>query len=96
MRKYCKAYKLHDVRQFLNWSVLAHEREQDLADEDICYVNDDFSVVSNPFQDPTPLVSQISPEWKAFCQDTLQFVIPADLLYAYEQPEAGERQAVQE
>lgn len=82
LRKYCKAYKLSDMRRFQNWSMYASPQSQELPDDTICYLYDDFHVVQNPFQEGTTLIEQITPEWEAFCTQTLQFAIPEDLQYA--------------
>ena len=88
MRKYCKAYRLGDVRQFSDWDEKYDENESALSDEDICYLWDDFTVVKSPVQDKGVLFERVTPEWQDFCKTALKFEIPEDLRYAYEQ--AGE------
>ncbi len=89
MRTYCKAYRLGDVRQFEGWHDRLSEGEASLSDETICYLWDDFTVVSSPFQDAGVLFDTITPEWQEFCRATLNFAIPDDLQFAY----AGKMQA---
>ncbi len=91
MRKYCKAYRLGDVRQFSGWVEKRDERGQELPDEAICYLWDDFTVVTSPVQDNGVLFETNAPEWHAFCTTTLQFAVPEDLRYAYEHPGAREQ-----
>jgi hypothetical protein len=85
MRKYCKAYKLGDIRQFSGWSEKHEENEPELSDESICYIWDDFVVVRSPVQEKGIIFDAVTPEWREFCVTTLQFEIPEDLRYAYEQ-----------
>lgn len=80
MRKYCKAYKLASLRQFPLWST----EETELTDDTIVYLWDDFTVVKSPVQtEQKALWDRVTPEWVAFCKETLQFEIPEDLRYAY-------------
>jgi hypothetical protein len=85
MRKYCKAYKLKDLRQFSGWRAASGATEQELEDEDICYLWDDYTVVKSPVQSGGVLFEDITPAWRDFCQTVLKFEIPEDLRYAYEQ-----------
>ncbi len=88
MRKYCKAYKLKDLRQFSAWEEITGEHQSELADDDIYYLWDDYTVVKSPVQSGGVLFESVTPEWKEFCHTTLQFEIPEDLRYAYEQEQS--------
>lgn len=86
MKKYCKAYYLKDLRQFSDWSVDRKEEEAELTDEDVVYLWDDLTVVKSPvIPDRGLLWDTVTPAWQDFCHATLQFSIPEDLRYAYEQ-----------
>lgn len=88
MKKYCKAYHLKALRQFSNWTEKREEDEEDLSDDDVVYLWDDFTVVRSPIIPNKGLIfDEVTPEWQAFCQETLQFEIPEDLRYAYERTE---------
>ncbi|HET8844147.1 MAG TPA: hypothetical protein VFN35_21955 [Ktedonobacteraceae bacterium] len=88
MRKYCKAYHLKDLRQFSAWTEKRSEQEQELSDDDVVYLWDDFTVVRSPvIPDKGLIFDEITPEWQSFCKQVLAFEIPEDLRYAYEQPE---------
>jgi hypothetical protein len=91
MRNYCKAYKLADLRQFSGWVEKRAENEGELSDDSICYLWDDFTVVRSPVQDKGVLFDDVTPEWREFCATTLQFEIPEDLRYAYEQAAEQEK-----
>lgn len=94
MRHYCKAYKLEDLRQFSGWSEKREENEEELSDDSICYLWDDFIVVRSPVQDKGVIFDAVTPEWKEFCTTTLRFEIPEDLRYAYQQSsETSEKNA---
>jgi hypothetical protein len=85
MRHYCKAYYLKDLRQFKGWHEKREDNEAVLPDDAVCYLWDDFTVVSSPVQDKGNIFDTITPEWQDFCRHTLQFAIPEDLRYAYQQ-----------
>lgn len=85
MRRYCKAYKLKDLRQFSGWSEKREQNDLELSDDDICYLWDDFTVVKSPVQDKNVLFDAVTPEWQQFCKTVLKFEIPEDLRSVYEQ-----------
>jgi len=88
MRNYCKAYHLKDLRQYSHWSEKPDASEKALTDEDVVYLWDDFTVVLSPvIPDKGLLFADVTPEWEEFCHSALQFSIPEDLRYAYEQPD---------
>jgi hypothetical protein len=85
MKQYCKAYLLDALRQFPGWSEPAESEGGSLSDEDVCFVWDDFTVqIHSPFPESKYIVEQVTPEWQAFCEQTLEFSIPDDLKHAYE------------
>jgi hypothetical protein len=87
-RNYCKAYYLKDLRAFPGWSEERQENEPELTDESVVYLWDDFTVVRSPvIPDKGILFEKVTPEWQAFCHTSLQFEIPEDLRFAYEQNE---------
>lgn len=77
MRNYCKAYKLRELRQFSGWVEQSSEQEAGLADDDIVYLWDDYSVARTPVQERGTLFEAVTPEWQAFCRSTLAFTLPA-------------------
>lgn len=86
LRKYCKAYYLRDLRQFCNWTEKKETDEPELTDDDVVYLWDDFTVVRSPvIPDRGLIFDAVTPAWKDFCATTLQFAIPEDLQYAYEE-----------
>lgn len=97
MRKYCKAYHLGDLRQFHNWSEKSEENEPELSDESVVYLWDDFTVVRSPvIPDKGLIFDAVTPEWKNFCVTTLNFVVPEDLRYIYEQQDQETAEEVKE
>lgn len=87
MRKYCKAYPLSEMRQFPGWSEKRAADEAELSDDSIVYLWDDFTIVKSPILDTGMIFDTVSPEWLDFCQNTLNFAIPADLKFAYDTTE---------
>jgi len=84
MRNYSKAYYLKDLRKFPAWKELDREDSAELTDDSIVYVQDNFTVVKDCFEEEDYIYSDVTPEWKAFCEKELDFAIPEDLMYAYE------------
>jgi hypothetical protein len=85
IRKYCKAYYLKDLRAYSGWTEKREEKEPELTDEDVVYLWDDFVVVRSPVLPGGVIFDNVTQEWQDFCHTTLQFEIPEDLRYAYEQ-----------
>jgi len=75
---YCRAYPLKELRRFDGWSE-AIDNGEDLSPESICYLWDDFTVVTSPVGDRSPIFDAVTPEWRNFCMTTLGFAIPADV-----------------
>ncbi|GCF09831.1 hypothetical protein [Dictyobacter arantiisoli] len=85
MRKYCKAYHLEDLRRYPRWQEHPVDTNTSaLTDETIVYLWDDFTVVESPVLQQGNLFDTVTPEWKTFCTETLNFAIPEDLQYAYQ------------
>ncbi|HEU5374617.1 MAG TPA: hypothetical protein VFV38_04185 [Ktedonobacteraceae bacterium] len=79
--RYCKAYYLRDIKKFSRWADLCESAGAYLQDDDIVYVQDDFSLVKNPaFPDADSLLRAVTPEWQQFCQQVLQFSVPEESL----------------
>ena len=87
IRKYCKAYYLKDLRAYSGWTEKHQDNESELADEDVVYLWDDFIVVRSPVLPGGVIFDEVTPQWQDFCQTALQFEIPEDLRYAYEEVE---------
>ena len=89
MRKYSKAYYLKDLRAFANWQEKDREDKDELGDESIVYLQDNFTVVKDVFDSEDYIFDAVDDDWKAFCKSQLEFEIPEDLRYAYEDDEGG-------
>lgn len=83
--RYCKAYYWRDIKKFSHWVDLCEPVGKELQDEDIVYIQDDFSLVRNPaFPEAEHLLRAVTPEWQQFCQQVLQFSIPEEVLISAE------------
>ena len=83
--KYCKSYKLSQLRQFPNWTEKAEnartirkevdgeivEAARELTDDDYLYLHENFTVTDGIFIDENIIFSDVSPEWIEFCRDVL-------------------------
>lgn len=91
MGKYCKAYMAQDLRKFSGWSEnLDNLRQADdvdggstarrtaLGDEDILYLQENYTVTDGIFIDENIIFDKVTDEWKDFCSNGLEspFVIP--------------------
>ncbi len=86
MGRYCKAYPVRRLREFSGWrEELSHlntdrkdgrEIESVLTDDDILYLQEDYTVTDGVFQDENMVFDTVTDEWKAFCHDQLGFSIP--------------------
>lgn len=89
MVKYQKAYHLGNLRAFDGWQERAKGDKQEWNDDTVVYVRDDFKVVDfdQVFEDEPKecVLDAVDEAWKEFCKNNLQFEIPEDLRYAYEQ-----------
>lgn len=91
MKKYCKSYPLGALRGFPGWSDGAQPEERELTDDTPVFLSDEFTVMISPvgIDKDKRLFTKDSPEWREFCTETLKFEIPADLAFAYAEPEQG-------
>lgn len=89
MRTYAKAYKLKDLRQFPGWVEQKQEGGEELTDESLAFIWDDFTVTTGHFdgKDKGYLYDDITSEWQAFCKTTLNFEIPEDIRKMMEEQE---------
>ena len=88
MGSYCKAHYVRDFSAFPGWRPnLAQLRpsttEVDgreieaaragLLEDDILYLQEDFTVTDGIFLDENVVFADAGPEWRAFCSDVLGF-----------------------
>jgi hypothetical protein len=92
-RLYCKAYYLDDLAAFDGWPPEASERaaapraedgepeaEASEARRPIVYLHQDLTVTRSMWHGEDMLFDGTAPGWPAFCEGTLEFSIPEDLL----------------
>ena len=75
MGKYCKAYPLAQLRRFPHWSE-ASIGEHKLEENAYVFLQDNYSVTVGIFMDEKIVFNQVTDDWKAFCENDLQFSIP--------------------
>lgn len=90
MGQYCKAYPIQRFREFPNWKENAEnarketkevegketEVARELTDADYLYLQEDFTVTDSIFLEENVIFGDVTPEWKQFCEQTLQFEVP--------------------
>ena len=89
MGKYCKVYSLKDLRQFTGWTEKVKntrtEKSSDsqaieppeLRDNMYLYMQENYVVTKGVFMDERVVFDNVTPEWIAFCKDTLNFKAPS-------------------
>jgi hypothetical protein len=78
MGKYCKAYPAISFREFDGWTENSLESQEELTDDSILYLQENFAVTHGIFLDEEVIFDQVTPEWMAFCRTTLGFEVPAE------------------
>jgi hypothetical protein len=84
MSKYCKAYPVGRLREFEGWDENARhvrkmrtdngeEVEEVLDDNDILYLQEDFTVTGGIFMDEDVIFNRPSLDWTTFCKEKLNF-----------------------
>jgi len=92
--RYCKAYHVEQFREFDGWAEnvqnarkekqqvdgIEVEAPRSLEGGDILYLQEDYTVTDGIFMDEHVIFDNVTPEWKQFCEQTLEFEVPvADL-----------------
>ena len=88
MGRYCKAYHAKMFRGFSGWtenleSLRPEKRTENgretevarnsLADDDILYLQENYTVTDGIFKDENVVFSAVTEEWKRYCTETLDF-----------------------
>lgn len=88
-RKYCKAYRLGELRRFPGWSesrINWKDRNKSdgnsgeaFSDDKVVFINQDFTVTESMWHDENIIFNSIGADWKEFCVSTLKFKVPDNL-----------------
>ncbi|HMB55272.1 MAG TPA: hypothetical protein VKU40_18280 [Thermoanaerobaculia bacterium] len=91
MSAYCKAYEAKRLRAYPGWKEDASDLRQEMTevdgkevesardeigDDDILYVHDDYVVTDDVFRDQNVVFSEVTDEWREFCHEELDFEVP--------------------
>ena len=90
MGKNCKAYLIKNLRQFEQWTENSENTRKEkqeidgkevevkrvLTDDDFLYLQENYIVTDGIYKDENIIFDNVTPEWKEFCQKTLEFEIP--------------------
>ena len=89
--KYCRAYRLKDLRKFQGWSEgrinwkIENESEKeaqwngDFTDDTVVFLHQDFTVTASPWHNENMIFNQVSKQWCEFSSSTLGFKAPTNL-----------------
>ncbi len=94
MGRYCKAYLASDFAKYEGWKPDLEnlrqpepdkpdqqpEKRTELDDDDILYLQESLAVTDGIFLDENVLFRDESEAWKSFCEGTLEFAVPEDVL----------------
>jgi hypothetical protein len=78
-RPYCRAYKLSELLQYPDFESIATPGVTEETNR-IVFVHHDFTVTSSMWHGEDVILTSLTPGWKNFCESTLKFEIPADVL----------------
>lgn len=86
-RKYCKAYRLKDLRGFPCWSEQSSDSSGEagqakgaqLPDDKVVFIHQDFTVTGSAWHNENVIFDQVSESWRDFCATVLGFRAPTDL-----------------
>ncbi|GAB4211248.1 MAG: hypothetical protein OHK0022_45580 [Roseiflexaceae bacterium] len=76
LRIFCKAYTVADLCAYAGFQTLSR-----LGNDEFCYLWNDFTVSNSPVPDAIDSIvfDAVTPEWKVFCMQKLNFSIPSDV-----------------
>ena len=88
-RDYARAYLLGELRKFTDWheekinwkeTIPADENgnSRELSDDDVVFLQEDFTVTQLIWPGENVIFNRITPEWRDFCTQELQFKVPDD------------------
>jgi len=85
---YCKGYLVSSLREFSGWEKSASNVknvkpdgqevivERALEDDDILYVQENYTVTDGVFMGENVVFDRVTPEWIEFCKTNLKFDVP--------------------
>lgn len=93
MGSYCKAYPASAFRKYTKWSekvspLMVTESKSNGSGEEMnngaaramleyFYLQENYTVTASVFLDENIAFDNVTPEWKSFCHDELNFSLPA-------------------
>src|SRR5215216_4858106 len=103
-RNYARAYLLGELRKFSDWreerinwkeTIPADENGNsgELSDNDVVFVQEDFTVTQLIWPGENVIFNRITPEWIDFCTRELQFKVPDDFDLIASTPSAKSAEA---
>lgn len=89
-QKYCKAYRLGDLRRYHAWSEgrVNWKNNKDngdgnagdpFPDDKLIFIHQDFTVTEAVYHDENVIFDSVDSAWREFCTESLNFRVPDDL-----------------
>jgi len=88
-RDYAQAFLLGELRKFSDW----HEEKNELTDDDVVFLQQDFTVTELIWPGENVIFNRVTPEWKDFCTHKLRFKVPDDFDLIASNPAARSAEA---
>jgi len=79
MSRYCKAYPVTALTEFNGWNPKPLSDDKDAEEPlhpDYVFLQEDYTVTRGVFVDEQVVFDEVTPEWRRFCQEVLQFTLP--------------------
>jgi uncharacterized protein len=77
---YCQAFPVGQLRRFTAWKESSSTNgHRSLADEDLVFLHQDYSVTESMWHNENVIFSDESPAWREFCTNELGFKVPTEI-----------------
>lgn len=80
-RTYTRAYSLGELCKFKGWKDCYPGTNGDrvLSNDDVVYLHEDLTVTQCIWHNEQVIFNRVTPEWKDFCTNVLEFSVPDDI-----------------
>lgn len=73
-RSYCKAYPAEELLRFPQWSQLAIGHSMSTGES--LFIHEDYVVTRSIWHEQDVVLNSVTPQWRAFCEQSLGFKVP--------------------
>jgi uncharacterized protein len=76
---YCQAFPISQLRRFAAWRENSTNGDRALADDDLVFLHQDYSVTESMWHNENVVFTDESSAWKEFCTNELGFKVPTEV-----------------